>query len=1594
MRRCCLTLLVVGLLIPNVSFAGAWNGAPSPHDSAHLVVVRPADFRAEDGKRIEPVKSPAACFDDTAVLVDRGLTATVHVRHAGEYRLWIRVKANLTKPSPLDVRLVQGTDTLVRGAANEGVGSVANGGPTGYEAYVKLAQQTGVTASSEKAANIDPDAADNEAAKLAAEIEDDLTAELDAEAGKKPGKNWIHDARVEELAADGPFYWWQTGKAKLAPGDYQLQIAPRQATAKKHAVVDAAFLSTSSEFVYPYAGDLDAPSASYVRFRIDELPQAGVPIGASLRLHYEPWGTPHVWLNPGKIQYEKAEPHVGRGYTRWYRLQDIKYAPAFGDSEVQLSLDFGDASLSKSIRGATQFAIYPHSDFVLREIDWHEPEGLRISFASDLKKHLHRLRTLRDYAREHYDFARQATKDKVFPLTRGELYFGNAWGGADGECVDYMVKTLRLLGFNCVGQSHDPIPYRKLYGWSSHAAVYSPEGAGLPFDEDDVRSKFDAHYKDYLAGQKELLAEVPIFQLADEPSEIDREAMSSPLWIFSKTPDGASYADESGNSDLNSRRCDLANCVLEGKIEQRGRSIGFCVAIDDPKRPTKYAFWRVGAISVDRTMNLSVGKVGIKSEEGAGVMNRPGASLPATPTDFKIVYEGNTAALYLGKRLIHQHIELPTKGGFGFTGGAKAILELRLRPIAKDEHILDATEVVIDQKKTDDVLKDLDSSELLDEISGEVADWAKLKPLERAVREDWVVAGGMPQAHEAFRRWAKEQGLEPSLFGVKSWDEVRMLTIRALVKTPEDARRFYYSRKFSGYLTPRMFALAAEAIRKHAPNPKMKSFVALSGHSLYFPSELPLDMFRLASETSAMMPGISDWMSLGSWRWDSHQAVAFSIAPYNAAARRYGQEPISFPMMHCVWPSDFRSYTMLANQVRYISFYNFGPGYAVTEGHWSEDPGSYEAVHNTTNRAAQVDDVLSSAQSRPARVAMLYSMSNEYWNPQSSFADKRSSFLALAHEYFQPELVTEEQIEADALQHYYALYVLDPRVKGQSQQKIAAWVKNGGLLWSCADSLTKNEFNEPLDLLADTVKIERTFADELAGAQPSAASELPVTFSPSKGETAFTPHTVALVGRASQIKPANDARVRGRYDNGEPAWIEASLGKGKVVYLGHRAGLTYVSKALILGGYHTVWADTGRASLTRPLHDAKIDRELVLSEPLLVATPMSNDAGTVIVLYNMQPGPVTNLQIDLKEPKSPHSVKLFDGHKLQDTPFQYEDGRVRLKLARSEGSQMIVVRRKPAEADDRPKQMRELASKELQSDDWRAVSAGAWFAGHLAQTESAKDLLPLLAHPRWEVRRAAAESLGRIGDSPSAEALIAALEKESDSHVVAEELAAAIQLRPSSAFDLCSKYSTYRDAYVRRQVLKGLASLLANEHSTTKASSKETRALANQLAQAGLDDPDLRVRGEAIRLLSACDAQAAVKRAIAVFTLEGTTSQEQGLLLDALAESDNAFDRWRQGNMPGGDAVLLGIAVRLTDPALAKALQTRWPRLNTNQLPLFIAAALRQRDPALARSLFAGRDRLPKDFQPYVPLILEQTFNQRYGNVLADWQAWLDKVSP
>lgn len=1589
--------VVAMAFLPAFVGAASWTGAPGPMEGSHVVVFRGSDFRGEGGKPVPLTKLPAAA-DGQAVAVDATAKATGKVRHAGKYTLWVRSAVPPKGKAPVKVSLTAGDAKPLSATINDGAGTPQLGGSAAYEAYAKAARLTGAEGKADKAiASVGKEKKN----VVEDDLEKELLADLDTKKGIKRAKSWIDASRLEEQKAEPAFYWWKIGTVELKAGACTLEVAAAAEPNKAGpALVDIAFLTTSTEIDYPWLGDVDAPKASYVRFRIDEVPEGGATIQAGMRVHYEPWSVGPAFLNPSKLMEAKAEPHTQKGFTRWYRLQDVERAPAFGATEAHLALTIQAAKAGQPMpKGATQFAIYPHEDFVLREIGWQEPEGLNISMFTDFETYLHKLRTLRDHAREDYDKAIAATGGKIFPLTRGPLYFGNAWGAAGGEATDYMAKTLRLLGFNSVGQANEPLAYRKLYGWTSHAGEYWPP-VHMPFDEEKSVKAYDDYYSKFFAKQKEFYEGVSIFQLADEPGEISRNEMTAPFWRFvkDKLDPAGRWVDPAGDSELATKRVDLSNCVLEGKVEQHGTWIGFRVATDKPGRATKYAYWSLGAVSQNRENNVAAGKESGKpgATPTAAAITRVGATLGRAPTEFKIVYEEDSAALYIKGKLIHQHSDLPTKGGFAIVGPPKAVNDLRLRTIRKDEHLTSASPdgVAAKGKSKDDLLDDLD------DLTGDgkkAPDWAKPKSLEQFVREDCVFSGGMPEAHAGFRKWAKEQGLTPELFGQKTWDDVRMLTVAELVESPADARLFYWSRRYSGFLTPRMFALSSDAIQRHAPNRDMKNFVALSGHALYFPSTMPLDMFQLAEGSPSMMPGVSDWMSYGSWRWDSHQAVAFSVAMYNGGARRYGQDPASFPMMHCVWPSDFRAYTMLANQVKYVSFYNFGPSYAVTEGHWNDADACYTAVHNTANHAALVDDILATAKARPSRVALLYSQANEYWNPQSSFADKRALFLGLSHEYYQPELVTEDQVADGVLKNYDALYVLDPIVATKAQETIAGWVKTGGLLVTCADSLTKNEFNEPHDLVADLMNVERTFPE----ATKTPAANAPPTwpgprFRPHKDKSEFRPHAVSTVGMPSKIdatKFPDGVTVRGAYDNGQPGWIEKTADKGRIVYFGHRLGLTYTAHALRRGGYETAWADTGRSPMVAPLFDRKVDRELVCSEPLVMATPMTNENGTVVMLYNMRPTPVKDLKVTLKSPKRPYSVKTFSDDSLEGASwlFMPENDTVVVTIKELVGPQMIELRNSRSQEEERLAELTQRTRELLESDDWRSLSAGAFFAARIPEGEFLPLLLPLLRHGRWEVREAAAEALAQ--QEPVSEvvgAVDAAFDKETDPHVLAELIPIAMQSETRSAKRL-EVLLAHPDARVRRVAFVEFEKNLLIERSKRESQLIYASDGIVKAIEAAASDSDFRVRAEGIRALASFDSDLPLRKMLAAFDSLTADALDQPIWAEAVARQDVLFEHWKNAEFSGGKPLLLSVASRRTDAELAKRMTAQIPDLTAADAGPFVAAAIRQRDPALSKTLFAARESLPPSIAGYVPLILEYTFDARLGESLDDWAEFLSK---
>lgn len=1582
-------LIAILSLIP-LHAEGRYLSRPNPLCDEHLVVIRPDTLVLPDGQPLELVKQEGAVFEGKAAPVTSVLTASVRVRFKGRYTLWVRAGGVEGAQVPLRVELLRGDTPVFTSIINDGPGSAKRGGLKAYEAYlrraVKDAPSGAVVTDAGVAGEYDLDDL-GEQPKDRAEGEEDPFESFSDEVRTETGEKWISVHRVDARTKAG-LYWWRVGDAELAPGAYRLRVSPVDPRPRlKPPLVDAGLLTTYSKLVYPFFADISARRASYIRFRIDQLPESGVQIRTAITTHALINSTPSVNLNPTGLDPKEVQAHTETGYTPWYCLQDIERAPGLGFGELQLHVTvLCPREPSAEIRGATQFAMYPYADHVVREFDWNEPDGRHINIVMDFDRWRQFLKTFRDCGRDYYEWALENADEQLFPMTRPGLYLGGSGGGATDAMLDYVCKTLRLLGYNLIGGRCGQIECRNRYGWGSFAGAPRMQWY-MPFtDEQASIRKYEEEYA-HLRNRAEFHTGCPIWQMADEPGEGLRYAMSSPLLRYEEDENGESkYVDYPGYAGLNTRKTDYHDCALEGRIARPGGNIRILVAIDNSEKPTRYAFWTLGKVLPYRTAkeNLLAGREGLEGKNE--VKYDPKATLGADFTPFKIVYEGEKAALFFKDELIHEHTGLPRQGGFGFDGGAKALADLRIRPIRRTEHLVKpeakaggdlAAGTEAPDTGDDEVLDTLDKREEKD-----LPDWAKPKPLKQFVREDGVITGGYPEAHEGFRQWVKTKGVTPELFGKQEWSEVSPLTLDHLIQDKYDARLFYWSRQYSAYLTPKMFSLAAEAIRRASPNKSVLSYIGLAGGYLNVFDCTVMDMFQLAAYDNGLMPGVSDWYTAAA---ESQQVNAYSAAIFNAGARRYGEPPASPSMMHLVHPSPLRVHACLGNAVKYLSYYNFGP-YVLGVGgdNWSHKPECYEACGPPDNRVAQVDDLFIPAVPRPSRVALLWSQANDHWDQRTSFVDKRTTFLALSHEYYQPDLVTEAQVMEGALGHYDALYVLETHVVAEVQRLIGEWVTAGGLLWTCADALTKNEYHEPEDLLEQFCGLKRTFPEVEADKQPAPD---PPEVAPIAGEADFRAHKVVAKGMPEKIGFA-PARTRARYRDGRPAWLEWAKGKGRVVYVAHRAGETYASR--VIPWLPRIWPETGRSVLTKPLHEAKVERELSLSEPLIMANALSTPDGTVVVLFNMHPTPREGVEVSLREPVKPHSVETFDRLALKPLPYEYRDGRIHMALPNLDGGQMIVVRRRPAPPDDRLEVERKRTKGLLASNEPMDLAAGAWSAGFHPEWQMAGKIIPLVNHERWEVRRSAAEALGRLKHTAAGDAIAAALAKEADAHAKGDQIVALTKLRHPKAREYCVALMSDRRIFVKRQAMRAAKALLADATGKELPLEGERRAFAERVAELALQEPDVRVMKHGMELLLRLDPLRGLDAALASCPYDYIYEPHLTHWARALAQNDAAFEAYLDRGLPGGLYFLLVLAKHCRHPKLAAALITHLDSITRDDRRVWGEALVYQRDRALARKVLEDRDELPL-IAHAIPAILEYAFEAGLGNDLGHWRAWLEE---
>ncbi len=540
-----------------------------------------------------------------------------------------------------------------------------------------------------------------------------------------------------------------------------------------------------------------------------------------------------------------------------------------------------------------------------------------------------------------------------------------------------------------------------------------------------------------------------------------------------------------------------------------------------------------------------------------------------------------------------------------------------------------------------------------------------------------------------FRRWLAEQGVRPADLGASDLQQVLPIetpdALRARQKADEKTanRIFYYTSRFRQAATTQTFQWLTAALHKYfGPGALSSTLVAdhpyFSGTGLgmglgpnpaWSSTPLAADWFDLARRRAVDLIGIEDWMGLQymygpRFTWEGFQLMGFQGAIFRSGSRG------ELPVIAWITPSDatnlvLKSSSALCQGVKNFFYWSYGPTATCTENYWSDLRPAYDGLVRMARQLAAAEAIIAPGKTRPTRLALFYSISSDLWQPFGyvHMLERRLTYLALVHDQFLVDFLTEEDVLAGRLKDYAALFVADPCVQTAAANAIAGWVQAGGQLYGSCAAASRNEFNEPAPGLAAVFGIEpevkttvQAGAYHLRGALNS-IPYLDVIQVASNGPGGAS--APGVIGVKVEFTPAAGAEVVGNFKNGGPAVVQHAYGKGRALYIGACPAIAYGKEANFVPLALAEKWPAGQRALINSLARS-VPRLVELSQPAVEAGVYDAPAGTALVLANFTYQSIPRLQVRLGLPRPCKSVRSLEKGSL---PFKME---------------------KPAAADGRP----------------------------------------------------------------------------------------------------------------------------------------------------------------------------------------------------------------------------------------------------------------------------------------------------------------------
>jgi hypothetical protein len=411
---------------------------------------------------------------------------------------------------------------------------------------------------------------------------------------------------------------------------------------------------------------------------------------------------------------------------------------------------------------------------------------------------------------------------------------------------------------------------------------------------------------------------------------------------------------------------------------------------------------------------------------------------------------------------------------------------------------------------------------------------------------------------------------------------------------------------------------------------------------------LSLDWFDLARERVVDVIGIEDWLGLNfmygpAFTWEGFQLIGFQAAMFRSGSRG------GLPIIAWITPSDERnlrlkSASALCQGAKHFFYWTYGPTATSTENYWSDLRGAYDGIVSVTRQLAGAEHIIAPGRTRATRVALLYSLSSDLWQPFGyvSMAERRLTYFSLVHEQYLTDLLTERDVEEGRLRDYDALYVTDPCVSAAACAAIRRWVRDGGWLYGSAAAASRNEFNEEHDGLSDVFGLAPR---ALVETQPGrfdlrgALNDLPWL---DQVRLASNHDAFGALGLKARLAPAS-AKVTGTFTDGQPAVLTNRFGKGAALCIATCPAVSYAKDArFVAGELKEKWPAAQRRFINTVARASGAPRLVELSDPVVEAGVFESPAGAALVLANFTYERIPRLEIRLPVKQAPKGVRSLE----------------------------------------------------------------------------------------------------------------------------------------------------------------------------------------------------------------------------------------------------------------------------------------------------------------------------------------------------------------